>query len=126
MVNYRDATGRQPQPSFETRRAAEDYMATAIQESREEAPDRVVDLDITMGDYAEHWLKQMAATVKASSLAGYEQRLRPYVLPALNRMKFRKLGRGRIKVLLTEKLAVGLSRESVHPRDAARPARRRG
>jgi integrase len=113
MVNYRDALGRQRQPSFRTKVEAQDFMAKAIEESREDEPDRVVAADITFDDYAAHWLKQIAATVKASSLAGYEQRLRLHVLPALGRMKVRKLGRGRIKVLLTDKLSAGLSRESV-------------
>ena len=112
MVNYRDALGRQRQPSFETRRGAEDHLAKVIQESRQET-EPVVDPTITVKAYSERWLKQIESTIRPTTLAGYEQRLRLHILPAFGAIRVLHLTRGRIKTLLAEKLGTDLAKDSV-------------
>src|SRR2546426_4840463 len=112
ICNYRDATGKQRQPSFRTKREAETFLATAIQEQRQITVP-VVDPDIKVAPYADRWLALIAPTLKPSTVVSYSQRLRVHVLPGFGSVKVRQIQRGRIKSFLSEKLASGLAPDSV-------------
>ena len=84
----------------------------AIPQSRQ-ASRPAVDPNLTLGAYADRWLGLIAPTVKKRTLASYTQTLRLHLRPALGAVRVRDLHKGRIKVLLAEKLTGGLSRNSV-------------
>lgn len=112
VVDYRDAAGIRRWATFETRRAAEIFLAAKLEESRQPIQP-VVDPDITVARYADHWLSLIASSVKIRTLSGDQQTLRLHVLPALGTVKVRQLAEGRVKALLAAKLASGLSKNSV-------------
>ena len=66
-----------------------------------------------MSIYSERWLKQAEASLKASTVASYRQHLRVHLLPAFGQTRVRQLHRGAIMALLAEKLASGLTPETV-------------
>lgn len=72
-----------------------------------------VDAEITVGAYAERWLGLIGPSLKPRSLAGYREKLDNHLLPALRDVRIRQLRRGRIKKLLADKLATGLSANTV-------------
>ena len=119
VVDYRetwiDAAGarrvRRRWVMCDTRKAAEDVLSDTLKAVREQdAP--AVDPDIRVVEYAEHWLRTIANTVKERSLANYDATLRLHVLPAFGSLKVRECRRSRIKALLAEKPTV-LSPSSV-------------
>jgi integrase len=112
MVNYRDALGRQRQPSFRTRREAEQFLATVLQ-SRQQRVTPAVDPEIKVEPYSVRWLTLVTPTLKPSTVGNYSQRLRVHIVPAFGPIKVRQLQRGQIKTLLAEKLASGLAVDSV-------------
>jgi integrase len=118
VADYRDAFGVRRTPGFRTKAEADNALAEGVTGARQ-AMQPAVDPDILVQAYAKRWLGQIAATLKTSSVDGYEQRLRVHILPLFGRDKVRELDRGRIKAFLASKLtsadkaADGLSRESV-------------
>jgi integrase len=112
VADYRDNFGIRRWLTFETKREAEQALAVATQDTRQ-ASRPLVDPDIQMSVYAERWLAQIAPTLKPRSVAGYAEKLRLHVLPAFGTLRVQKLDRGRIKALLMDKLASGLSPDSV-------------
>lgn len=102
IVNYRDAAGKQRQPSFRTKRAAQDFHATVIQSRGKAAP--VVDSEVTVQAYSERWLRQVKAILKPATVDSYSNGLRLHILPVFGAWKIRELQRGRIKAFLTAML----------------------
>ena len=118
VVDWRDGARTRRSRFFETKSAAEDFLAKAIPESRQTVRP-VVDPGVTVPAYAEHWQTQLAGmvqagTLKPRTLQSYSDTLRLHILPALAGGRVRQLHKGRIKAFLAAKLAGGeLSRNSV-------------
>jgi len=116
-VDWRDGAGARRARFFKTRGAAEDFLAKAIPESRQMVRP-VVDPNLTVTAYAEHWGTQLAAmvqgaTLKPRTLESYADQLRLHILPALGSERVRNLHRARVRVFLVAKLAAGLAPRSV-------------
>ena len=112
VVDYRDATGRRRWKTCRTRREADAVLAAKLQESRQ--PLRpVVDPDIRVLEYQEHWLGSLRARLKSRTIESYKAALRLHLLPAIGSLKVRLIHKGQVKALLTQKLATGLSRGTV-------------
>jgi len=106
VVDYRDGAGIRRWVTCETRREAETVLLEKAREARQ--PTRpVVDPNITVSAYAEHWLREIAVTIKPKTQKSYGQALRLHILPALGPTKVRMLQRGRIKSFLVERLQQG-------------------
>ena len=112
VVDYRDTLGRRRWVTCQARREAEAILEEKLRASRQ--PTRpVVDLDITAKSYSERWLTLIAASVKPRTLESYDRTLKLHILPVFGDVKIRQLHKGQVKALLAEKLATGLSRNSV-------------
>src|SRR5206468_10588177 len=93
VVDYRDGAGIRRWVTCETRREAETVLLEKAREARQ--PTRpVVDPNITVSAYAEHWLHEIAVTIKPKTYKSYGQALRLHILPALGSTKVRMLRRG--------------------------------
>ncbi len=112
VVDYRDGAGVRRWVTCATRREAEDVLDEKRRASRQ-AMRPVVDPDITVEAYAERWLALIRPSVRRSTASAYERHLRRHLLPGLGTLKIRQLYKGRIKVLLVEKLAAGLASNTV-------------
>jgi len=113
VVDYRDSAGIRRWTTCETRREAEAVLSEKVTESRQRHRP-LVDANVTVARYAERWLGQVAAHVKAQTVAGYRTIVTRHLLPALGDKKVRDLDRGRVKEFLAGKLTDGgLTRSSV-------------
>jgi integrase len=112
VVDYRDAAGIRRWLTCETRRAAEIVLAERLDESRQPR-EPIVNPDIHLEEYSQRWLNLIRMSVKPRTLDSYQQLLRLHLLPVLGPVKVRSIARGRIKMLLANKLAAGLSRNTV-------------
>jgi len=111
IVDFYDAAGRRRWRVCRTKEQAQDVLATVIKESRQ--PGRpVVDPDITVAAYAEHWLGQLGH-LKARTVESARDILRLHLLPAFGQLKVRRLARGPIKEFLGDKLNAGYSKNTV-------------
>jgi len=112
VVDFRDSASIRRWVTCETRREAETVLEEKLRESRQ--PIRpAVDLNVTVAAYAERWLHLITASIKPRTLESYEKTLRLHLLPAFGVAKVRQLQKGRVKAFLADKLASGLSRNSV-------------
>ena len=93
-------------------REGEDFFAKVIPEVRQRRR-AVVPVTITVEHYAERWLHLIASTVKLRTLTSYAGMLRLHLLPAFGAWRVQYLDKGTIKGLLADKLAGGLSRNTV-------------
>ena len=98
VADYYDGARTRRWKTFATEEAARAHEAAA----RGQHPR--VDPAITLRDYAERWLDQLAATAKASTVDLYRERLKRHVLPALGATRLCDLGRSQIRDLLVAKL----------------------
>jgi integrase len=112
VADFYDATRRRIWQTFDTQSKAREAEAKGRLDARQ-ATRPAVDPNVTFEAYSGRWLVQIAASVKASTRDGYDQRLRIHLLPAFGPFKLRHLDRGRIRALLAEKLASGLAPDSV-------------
>ena len=111
IVDYRDPMGERRWKTFDTRREAEDYIAEVIPQSRQRiAP--TMDRDMTVQEYADHWLKAIRHGVKESTVTTYEAHFSRNILPVFGTLKVRELDRGRIKRFYVN-LGARLSKASV-------------
>lgn len=113
VVDYRDAAGVRRNPSFDTRREAEEELARIVRE-RQQATAPTVDPNIRARAYAALFLAALDASVRAGTLKQttrehYERVLDHHVHPTLGSRRVRDLTRGRLKALLLQKLADGLA-----------------
>lgn len=111
-VDWRDGAGRRRMRFFPTKTKADDFLQNKVAPTMQKTRP-TVDPAITVGTYADAWLKAMAATVKPATLESYADTVRLHVRPALEHMRVRDLERGQVKALLVEKLGAGYSRNSV-------------
>jgi len=112
VVDYRDGAGIRRWVTCDTRGEAQGVLSEKLRESRQ-ASRPAVNPDITVSAYLARWETLIASGIKSRTLADYKDTFRLHLTPAFGPMKIRHLHRGRIKVLLAEKLASGLSRNSV-------------
>ena len=109
IVDYRDASGIRRRLTASTRREAEDLLAQKIQETRR----GFTSSDLTLAQYSERWLVEIATTLAPKTVTGYGEMLRGHLLPALGNIKLQELRRRTIKDLLLRKRQAGLSKNTV-------------
>src|SRR6266508_4373724 len=112
LVDYRDLTGRRHRITAPTKEAAENALAERIRERQHPgllSPDR----EITVSEYKDRWLEAAASEIGLRTLQGYKQQFRLHVIPAFGQVRLRELTRGMIRVLLAQKRASGLAKNSV-------------
>ncbi len=107
VADYRDGAGIRRWNTFETKRAAEDFLDEERPKTRQWTRP-AVHPNVTIRAYKDRWLKLIGPTIKARTVASYTQSLVRHILPALGDMPIRQLDRGRIKAFLAEKLTSGL------------------
>src|SRR6476620_12402807 len=112
VVDFRDGGAVRRWRTFGTKREAEDFLARTIPEGRRRKR-AAVPVTITLEHYAERWLRLIASTVKPRTLMSYAGMLRLHLLPAFGSWRVQYLEKGTIKSLLADKLAAGLSRNTV-------------
>ncbi len=112
VVDFRDGAGVRRWITCRTKREAEDLLGKTIRESRQ-LTRPVVDPSITVDAYADRWLQLIEPNVKPRTLRSYRDTLRLHLRPAIGALKVRQLHKGRVKTLLADKLAAGLSKNSV-------------
>src|SRR2546423_553828 len=112
VADFRDGGGIRRWRTFGTKRDAEDFLAKTIPEVRRHKRS-VVPVTITLAAYADRWLRLIASTVKPRTLASYASTLREHLLPAFGAWRVQHLDKGGIKGMLADKLALGLSRNTV-------------
>ena len=112
VLDYRDKSGVRRWETYPTREEAEDRLAKVIPDVRARTTP-VLDSNISLAEYARHWLEVVRGSLKHSTHQLYRQILEGHILPEFGAAKVRKLRRGPLKTFLAEKLTSGLSRDSV-------------
>jgi integrase len=69
--------------------------------------------EVTVQDYASAWLKTLCHDLRPKTVKSYEQLYRIHIAPTLGPIKIRELNRVHVKMLLTHKRNVGLSKNTV-------------
>lgn len=118
VVDFRDGGGIRRWRTFGSKREAEDFLAKTIPEVRQRRR-AVVPVTTTLAQYADRWLHLIGCTVKPRTLTSYAGMLRLHVLPVLGAWRVQYIDKGTIKNLLANKLAAGLSRNTVRILHAA-------
>jgi integrase len=113
VADFRDAQGNRHRRPASSREAAERIIAEANVEARE-TPLLVAE-DVTLAQYAEHWLSGLErdATLKPRTIASYRQLYRLHLEPTLGWTKLRQLHRVQVKELIATKRDKGLSKNTV-------------
>ena len=112
VVDFRDGAGIRHWKTYETKRAAEDYLAKAIPEARQWSQS-AIDHGVTLDQYAERWFELIRSTIKPRSYTRYEELWRVHLKPAFGGIKVRHLQRGIIMRFLARKLTENLARNTV-------------
>src|SRR5438874_2204885 len=112
VVDFRDNAGVRRWISRRTRQEAEQDLRKALERSRPAGRPRV-DPAIRVADYARRWLTLIGPTVKRRTIESYTHALHRHLLPAFGRAKVSQLEAGWILEVLSQKLASGLSRNTV-------------
>ncbi len=108
---WRDHVGRQRERTFATKGEAKDFRALVEpEERRREAPE--VPRAITMGDYAERWLRIVKPTIEAATYDGYQRAINLHVLPQMKRYRVADLRQGHVRQCIAALMAGGMSRET--------------
>src|SRR5438128_1417257 len=83
IVDYRDHAGIRRWKTFDTKREAEDFYADLLK-TQDVRTKPVVDINITLPDYAAHWLDTLkkSESGKERSREIYDAQLRRYILPS--------------------------------------------
>jgi integrase len=110
VVDYRDSFGVRRWVTCDTRAEAEIALARAVDDRR--TVRRPEAREVTLAEYADGWLKLIAATIKPATLESYMNALRRHILPVLGSLKVREIRRGHVKHLLAMKLEAGVSRNT--------------
>ncbi len=117
VVDYRDGAGQRHWITCDTRREADAALGRVHrQPKRRSRP--TVDSRITVAEYSRRWLELVRANVAAGSLKprtleSYEDTVRLHIVPAIGGSRVVDLDQSRILDFLSEKLAAGLSRNTV-------------
>lgn len=109
---YYDATGKRQSVYAKTRREAAVRLTEAITAVR--AGLNVKPTRETFGQYLERWLRDVKAPeVSPVTLAGYEYRVRRYIVPTLGRLPLRQVQAALIQALYTHLRGQGLGAKSI-------------
>ena len=103
VVDYRDGAGIRRWQTCETKRAAEDFLAKKLPETRQWTQP-AVDPRVMLDVYADRWLGQIGPTLKLRTLQCYREILQVHVRPVFGTLPLQQLHRGRIKDFLSAKL----------------------
>ena len=68
---------------------------------------------VTVGEYADRWLGDVAANLAPKSLTSYRETLQRHIRPTLGPVPLVAVQRAQVKALLTEKRATGLGKNSL-------------
>lgn len=74
---------------------------------------------LTLAEYAQAWIEQLATTHAPATVALYAERLNGHVLPALGPLRLRELDRRAVRALLAEKRQAGYAANGVRLMRAA-------
>src|SRR5438128_3969744 len=111
LVDWRDHAGVRHNKTFDTKREAEDFYADVLK-TQDVRATPAVSINISVSDYATHWLASIRGGVKPATMASYQAQFARYINPALGTVRVRTLQRHHIKVFYV-KLQESLSRASV-------------
>jgi integrase len=111
-VDYRDRSGRRHRPLFASQEEAHQHATEILRIVDQELPE-ATDRDVTLRDYADRWLADVALERDKNTVRGYRQNLETYVLPALGHLRLRNLHRQHIKTFLLSKRRDGYAKNSV-------------
>lgn len=111
-VDYRDRDGVRRRPLFATEEEAHERAAEVLRELGLTLP-VAVDRDVTVHDYAERWLVNIAVDKEAQTVRSYSDWLRRHLLPALGHLKLREVRRWHIKTLRIDKRRQGHAKNGV-------------
>lgn len=112
VVDWRDGAGVRRWKTFDKKTDADAHRDKVGPEARQRLTS-TVPASITLKDYAEHWKSLISHTIKPRTLARYSEILTLHILPQLGKLSVQKLERGRIKLLLTDKLNKGFEKRTV-------------
>jgi integrase len=101
VCDYFDSAGKRHRIACRTKEEA--FILEAEKEARETGPTVQRHPDMTVGDYAELWLRQLPTRVKPSTAKNYRWALTTHILPVFGRMRMRDLQPGFIRTFLTGK-----------------------
>ncbi len=96
---------QQTRKAFPTRRSAEAWLAATLKDAQHEsfqAPSSQ-----TLGSFLAEWLETIRPTVRPSTWAGYEQKLRSHVVPRIGALPLRAIDPVRLNRLYAELLDGG-------------------
>ncbi len=119
VADWRDGAGNRHWKGFETKRAAEDYLDSERQQSRQRTG-CTLPAAITIETYSKRWLSHIKTVVKASTYKRYEELLRLHINSAIGLIPVRHLHKGMIKDFLTRKLTDVVKHHNPHIPDAER------
>ena len=111
LVDWRDHAGVRHNKTFDTKREAEDFYADVLK-TQDVRATPAVSINISVSDYAVHWLASIRGGVKPATMASYQAQFARYINPALGTVRVRTLQRHHIKVFYV-KLRESLSKASV-------------
>lgn len=69
--------------------------------------------DITVGEYAEKWLRMVESTTRPATLDAYWSRLRLHILPRFGDVALQKLTRAQVREFMAETIQAGATRETI-------------
>jgi integrase len=108
QVDYSDNTGRRRRLAAKTEEQAIILLGEKLKETRERGPSAPVNDDMTVGEYAELWLRTLASDVATEILTpatekNYRWALDKHILPAFKRRRLRDLQPGNISRFIEDK-----------------------
>jgi integrase len=96
------ATGKRQQTrkAFPTRKAAEAWLAASLKDAQQEAFQ--APSSQTLGSFLAEWLETIRPTIRPSTWASYEQKLRTHVVPRIGALPLRAVDPTRLNRLYSE------------------------
>ena len=91
--------------SYRTQRLAQSALRQWLQEIEQGTV--ILDADITVADYMQHWLTLVKARIQPRTYQSYEQIVRTHIVPALGHLRLQRLDRSHAEALYARLLADG-------------------
>jgi integrase len=113
QVDYRDSEGHRRHRQFATKDEADNFLVQERQRERQAHPFVSSDQAITLGQYADRWIKAIKGTVAERTRASYAQIFDLYVRPTLGAERLVDLEEAAIGGLLSEWAKRGKSSNTV-------------
>ncbi len=112
VVDWRDGAAVRHWKTFDRKTDADTFRDKVGPEARHRL-NPTVPTNITVEAYADHWKKLIGHSVKPRTLARYDEILAQHIFPRFGTVPVQNLDRGRIKILLADKLNAGLEKRRV-------------